>query len=191
MRARSSRERSPDGSPEPPGHPEDALGDPESAARTICLRLLESRARSREELAGALTRRGIPDEAAQTVLDRLTEVGLIDDRALAEQLVEARHRERGLAQRALARDLQRRGIAADVAAGAIAVVDRDRERAAQLVRTRLARMSSLPEPARTRRLVSMLARKGYDSQLAFDVVRAEARDAGPAEPGRADWADDA
>ena len=49
----------------------------------ICLRLLDQRARSRAELADALRRRGVPDDAATRVLDRFVEVGLIDDAALA------------------------------------------------------------------------------------------------------------
>lgn len=157
---------------EPAGHPEDPLGDPESVARAISLRLLERRARSRSELGEALRRRGVPDEAARTVLDRLTEVGLIDDEALAERLVEARHRERGLGSRALVRDLQRRGIDPQLARQAVAGIDRDaeRERASALVRSRMAGMRAVAEPARTRRLVALLGRKGYDASLAYEVV---------------------
>src|SRR5579875_2228390 len=82
-----------------PGDPEQSVGDPEASARIICLRLLDRRARSRAELAEALRKRGIPDDAASTVLDRLADVGLIDDGALAESMAAAQHRERGLARR--------------------------------------------------------------------------------------------
>lgn len=161
-----------------PGHPEDPLGDPESVARAICLRLLDRRARSRAELADALRRRGVPDHAAQTVLDRLTEVGLIDDAAFADALVEARHRERGLASRALVRDLQRRGIDAELARSAVASVDRDAERAraSALVRARLSSMGGVAEPARSRRLIALLGRKGYDGSLAYEVVARATRE---------------
>src|SRR5690242_9098299 len=87
------------------------LGDPESVARTICLRLLDRRARSRAELATALRKRGVPDDAATAVLDRFAVVGLIDDAALADTLAAAQHRGRGLAGRAVAVKLRQRGIA--------------------------------------------------------------------------------
>src|SRR5262249_23857501 len=73
---------------------QDAPGDPESVARAICLRLLAQRARTRAELAQALRRRGVPDGAAGSVLDRFAEVGLIDDAALAQNAA-LTHRERG------------------------------------------------------------------------------------------------
>src|SRR4051794_27429154 len=86
----------------PPGDPEQHPGDPEAVARAICLRLLTMRARSRGELADALAARDVPDDAATRVLDRFTEVGLIDDAALAASLAGAQHRDRGLARRAVA-----------------------------------------------------------------------------------------
>ena len=54
----------------------------EEQARNLCLRLLTARARTRAELEGQLTKRGYPDEVSERVLDRLSQVGLIDDRRL-------------------------------------------------------------------------------------------------------------
>ena len=68
----------------PPAEELDPPGDPESVARTICLRLLERQARTRAELEAALRKKGVPDDAGQRVLDRFTEVGLINDSALAD-----------------------------------------------------------------------------------------------------------
>jgi len=53
-------------------------------AQGICLRLLTTRPRSRVELAGALRQRGISEEIGEPVLDRLGELGLVNDAALAE-----------------------------------------------------------------------------------------------------------
>jgi regulatory protein len=162
----------------PPRLPDDPPADPESVARMIALGLLARQARSRAELEEALRRRGAPDEAARAVLDRLSEVGLVDDEALAERFVETRHRDRGLAPRALVRDLRRRGIEPALARQAVAGLDREteRERAGALVRARLAAGRAVVEPARTRRLVAFLCRKGYDAPLAFDVVARETRE---------------
>jgi len=156
-----------------PGHPEDAPGDPESVARAICLRLLTLQPRTRAELAAALSKRGVPDDAAGTVLSRFAEVGLIDDRAFAAAWVDSRHAGRGLSRRALAAELRRRGVDGEIVGEAVAVVDTEaEERAArQLVDRRLASTRRLDQPARVRRLAGMLARKGYPSGLAFQVVR--------------------
>ena len=180
-----------DGDGPPPGHPEDGLGDPESVARAVCLRLLTMQPRTRSELAAALAKRGVPDDAAATVLGRFTEVGLIDDRAFAAAWVDSRHSGRGLARRALAAELRRRGIDNDVVGEAVAVVDADaEERAARhLVERRLPSTRRLEQPVRVRRLVGMLARKGYPPGLAVRVVR-DALAAEGTDPGELDGLDD-
>jgi regulatory protein len=144
-------------------------------ARTICLRLLDSRARSRRELEDALAAKGVPDDDARAVLDRFAEVGLIDDRELARAMVADRHRERGLARRALLRELDRRGIDPETADAAASAVDgeAERERAAELVRKRLPRLAGLPPAVRDRRLAGLLMRKGYAAGLAFEIIRSE------------------
>jgi regulatory protein len=187
-RGRRSRR---DGDGPAPGHPEDAPGDPESAARAICLRLLTVQPRTRSELAAALAKRGIPDDAAETVLSRFTEVGLIDDRAFAAAWVDSRHAGRGLARRALAAELRRRGIDGEIVGEAVAVVDAEaEERAARrLVDRKLAATRRLDQPTRVRRLAGMLARKGYPPGLALGVVR-DALAAEGTDPGDLDPLDD-
>jgi regulatory protein len=160
-------------------------------ARAICLRLLTLQPRTRAELAAALAKRGVPDDAAETVLSRFTEVGLIDDRAFAAAWVDSRHTGRGLARRALAAELRRRGVDQDVVGEAVAVVDAAaEERAARLlVERRLPGTRRLEAPARIRRLVGLLARKGYPPGLAMRVVR-DALAAEGDDPGELDGLDD-
>lgn len=154
------------------GHPEDPPGDPESVARAICLRLLTVQPRTRAELAAALARRKVPGEAAAAVLGRFTEVGLIDDRAFAEAWVGSRHAGRGLARRALAAELRRRGIDGETVGEAVAALDTETEErtARALVARRLPSTRQLEPAVRIRRLVGMLARKGYPPALAVRVV---------------------
>jgi regulatory protein len=161
-----------------PGDPEQELGDPESVARAICLRLLTQRARSRAELAAALRKRGVPDDAAARVLDRYAEVGLIDDTALALGVAGAQHHERGLARRAVAAKLRQRGLAGEVDT-ALATIDADseRDRARELVARRQRALAGLPPDVQARRLVGLLARKGYASGLAYAIVREVLADA--------------
>lgn len=156
-----------------PGPPEDDLGDPVSAARGICLRALTGAPKTRSQLADLLAARDIPDDAAETVLDRLTEVGLIDDAAFARAWVSSRQAGRGLARRALSAELRAKGVDAEVAAEAVEAVDDEDERAAaeRLVARRVPGMRRLDRATATRRLVGMLARKGYNGGLAAAVVR--------------------
>jgi regulatory protein len=187
---------------EVPGHaprdacgapPEDEValgppGDPESVARTICLRLLDRRARTRAELAGALRKRGVPDEAATAVLDRFTEVGLIDDAALAGNYAAAQHRERGLSGRAVAVKLRQRGVSEQAVRQAVEQIDSESERAAAraLADKKLRSLAGLDPAVQARRLVGMLGRRGYAAGLAYEVVRAAVAEASGAVPGESD-----
>lgn len=154
------------------GHPEDPPADPESVARAIALRLLESAPRTRSELATALAKKRVPDDVAIDTLDRFTDVGLIDDEAFAKAWVETRHRGRGLARHALATELRRKGIDNEVANEALLAVTLDDEAVAAeaLVRRRLRSMSTLPRDVQTRRLIGMLGRKGFGGNLSYSVV---------------------
>jgi len=144
-------------------------------ARAICLKLLTMSPKTRAQLSDALAARGIPDDAAETVLDRYTEVGLIDDAAFAQAWVSTRQTGRGLATRVLAQELHLRGIDKDIAGAALATIDSDAEEnsARMLVQRKLRSMRGLDPPVATRRLLGMLARKGYPSELAFRVIREE------------------
>jgi regulatory protein len=149
--------------------------DPESVARTILLNRLESQPRTRHELARTLAKKMVPAEVAERMLDRFEEVGLIDDAAFARSWVESRQAGRGLARRALAQELRRKGVPDEVAREALELVDpeAETEAARDLVRRRLRSMGGLDDRARVRRLTAMLARKGYPPAVAMSVVRDE------------------
>jgi regulatory protein len=171
---------------EPPPDPvtRGADADPESVARTILLDQLTGRARTRKELADKLRQRNVPDEIATRLLDRFTEVGLIDDAAFARSWVAGRQSGRGLARRALAQELRRKGVDDDVAREALDEIDpeREHEAARALVRKKLRSLSRVDDTTATRRLVGMLARKGYDAGTAYSVVRAELAESGREAP---------
>jgi regulatory protein len=148
----------------------------EEQARALCLRLLTARSRTRAELAGWLAKRGYPDDVSTRVLDRLAAVGLVDDTDFAEQWVQAHRSSTGKGKRALAAELRTKGVDNDVITTVLAGIDAgaERERAEQLVRTRLRRENLAGDQARVaRRLIAMLARRGYDQTLACDVVGAQ------------------
>ncbi|MEV5904178.1 recombination regulator RecX [Streptomyces sp. NPDC052127] len=142
-------------------------------ARAICLRLLTGTPRTRKQLADALRKREIPDEVAEEVLSRFEEVGLIDDGAFADAWVESRHHGRGLARRALARELRTKGVDAELIEGAVGRLDSEQEEetARELVARKLRSTRGLDRDKRLRRLAGMLARKGYPEGMALRVVR--------------------
>jgi regulatory protein len=148
---------------------------PAAQAQGICLRLLTTRPRSRVELAGALRRRGIPEEVGEQVLDRLGELGLVDDAALADAVVYSGHNHRGLGRRALNTELRRRGVPDEVVREAVVVVrpEDEERRARELVRRKLRTNTAREMSSVTRKLAAMLIRKGYSEVLAWRVVRDE------------------
>lgn len=169
-----------------PGSPADLQpeADPEQVARTILLRRLTVAPRTRAELLGDLLKRGIPPDVAERVLDRFTEVGLIDDAAYSRLWVESRQRTRGSARSVLGQELRRKGVDDTLIQEALAGIDpaAERDRARELVRVKARSLGRLDDAARVRRLVGMLQRRGYSSGVAFSVVREELGEVGP-EPG--------
>ncbi|MFC9233173.1 recombination regulator RecX [Streptomyces decoyicus] len=170
-RGRHGRENSggPDSSRAESGPPR----TPEEQARAICLRLLTGNPRTRKQLGDALRQRDIPEEAAEEVLSRFEEVGLIDDAAFADAWVESRHHGRGLARRALARELRTKGVDSALIDVAVGRLDSEQEEstARELVDRKLRSTRGLDREKRLRRLAGMLARKGYPEGLALRVVK--------------------
>ena len=92
--------------PEPGGHrdagPE---ADPDDVARTIALQQLGFGPRTRAQLEQVMARRNVPEEAARRVLERFSEVGLVDDAAYASAWVESRHTGRAASSGTLRRTI--------------------------------------------------------------------------------------
>ncbi len=107
------------------------------------------------------------------MLERYRDVGLVDDEAFARAWVSSRHHGRGLARRALAHELSRKGVAPGVADDALAELDDDTQltTARALVVRRLRTERPGQRDATFRRLVGLLARKGYPAGVAIGVVK--------------------
>jgi regulatory protein len=155
--------------------------DPEARARQICLRLLTAEPRTRAELAQALRRGGVPAEAAEAVLGRFTDVGLIDDAAFARAWVESRHYSRGLSRRTLSVELRRHGVNTDEIREAVGALDPEQEvaTARRLVEQKMASTRGQPPEARARRAAGLLARKGYPPGLAYRLIKETLEREGP------------
>jgi regulatory protein len=162
-----------------PGDPEqdlrtrDSEPDPYDVARQIVLRQLAMAPKSRKQLEDKLRQRNCPADVAQAVLDRMAAVGLVDDEAFAGMLVRSQQAGRGLARRALARELRTKGVDDETARATLESIDPEQERvrAEELVTKRLKTMHGLEAAVQTRRLAGMLARKGYPADLSMAVIR--------------------
>lgn len=157
-------------------------------AQEVVLFSLSASAKTRKELEDKLAGKNYPEDVIAQVLDRMTEVGLIDDAAYAKAFTSSRHEGRGLSASAIRRELQRKGIDKDVADEAVTEIDPEDEwaRAYELASRRARSTTNLDKDARVRRLVSMLARKGYGGGVAYGVVKQVLADEGDALDGHLD-----
>lgn len=155
-----------------PDEPDGPPADPVAVAREIALRQLTVRARSRAELARALARKCVPDDVVEVVLDRLTEVGLVDDAVFARDWLASGER-RQKSRRALLAELAEKGIDRDVVDVAVAELDGDRDEfVARGFAERKARsLAGLDPQVQYRRLAGALARRGFSSAVIARVTR--------------------
>ncbi len=158
--------------------------DPEARARQICLRLLTAAPRTRSQLAEAMRRNGVPAEAAEAILVRFTDAGLIDDAAFARAWVESRHHSRGLSKRSLSAELRRNGVQNEEIRAAVDALDPEQEAATarRLVERKLASSRGRPPETRARQAAGLLARKGYPPGLVFRLIREVMEQEDPGEP---------
>jgi regulatory protein len=136
------------------------------------LRKLAAQARTRHELAQALRTKRVPAEAAEAVLDRFQELGLVDDGQFAQDWVESRQARRHLSRTALRRELSAKGIDRDQIEEALAPVTSEEELTAarQLAEKKLRSMGKLDAGVRYRRLAGALARRGFGSGVISTVL---------------------
>jgi len=143
------------------------------AAKQVLLRRLSHAPRTRKELAKDLKDKDISDEVANIALDRFEEVGLINDQALASNYVSSQHERKGLGKNALRQQLRAKGVSDDVAQEAISQISDDQEFQAAFALACKKIRSLQKDDAKTqlRKIVGVLARKGYSSNLAFRVAK--------------------
>lgn len=143
-------------------------------AENVTMHALTRRGQSRAEVAELLRRREIDAVVAEVELDRLESVGLIDDRALAIDLVERLRSRKKLGPSALRNELMRRKLdrsAIDEALADSADEGGDDDLVVELARDRARRLGGLDRSTAERRLIDFLARKGHSGSTARDAAR--------------------
>ena len=155
---------------------EDAL----APIRKRALGLLDQRQRSRHELRERLLKLEFAPELVDEVLDSLEQNLLLDDARFASEWVRQRAATRGKSSRALDLELREKGVAAHVRAEALEQISaEDEERQARALAQKKVREVKQPPAGRAeydkalRRVVGMLARRGYSSELTMRVARSE------------------
>lgn len=153
--------------------------DPYTRAKTIVYNQLAYSAKTRGQLRKKLQSEGFEAELIEPLLDKFEAAKLIDDAEYAETFVRQKSRTKKLSRAALRRELAERGVRGEEAENALAqrTDEQEREDAAELVRKKLRPGMNLSDRAEkdrvTRRLLGMLARRGYSSSVSMSVIREE------------------
>ena len=153
--------------------------DPYTRAKTIVYNQLAYSAKTRGQLRKKLQSEGFETELIEPLLDKFEAAKLIDDAEYAQTFVAQKSRTKKLSRAALRRELAERGVRGEEAENALAqrTDEQEREDAAELVRKKLRPGMDLSDRAEkdkvTRRLLGMLARRGYSSSVSMSVIREE------------------
>jgi regulatory protein len=151
----------------------------------VAARFLAARPRTRWEVERRLRRAGAPDAVVAATLDRLVELGYLDDATFASWWADQRDRHAPRGRRMIEAELRQRGVAREAIA---ALRDRDptagrapedaslpaseAERAAAALAAHL-RGRPLPTDRRALQRVAMfLVRRGFDPETARAAIRA-------------------
>ncbi len=147
--------------------------DPYEVARLIALQQIDLKPRTSAEIHTTLLDRGVPEEVADQLVERFTEVGLLDDRTYARLWVESRMRSRGLGPMALRQELRRHKVPDPLIDEALAGIDADEALAAatEQVRSRVARCEIPLSRRDQQRLLNFLMRRGHSPGTAREAVR--------------------
>ncbi|MBN1920354.1 MAG: RecX family transcriptional regulator [Anaerolineae bacterium] len=138
-------------------------------AREKALNYLSYRPRSEAEVRRYLEEREFSFQSIDEVIERLCQVGLIDDNAFASFWVENRNRFRPRGERALAQELRQHGIAPEVIESALS--DYDAAAAGDAyAREQARRLAAYPPEQFRRRLAERLARRGFSYDLIQDLL---------------------
>lgn len=131
----------------------------EAKAYALALRFLGVRVRSRRELADYLIRKGCEPEDIEAALERLVELGLVDDRRFAEAWIADRQAVRPRSRLRLAQELAAKGVAREVVEAALQEIEPDQE--VEALKNLIQRKQKLPAYGDERKLVAYLQRQGY------------------------------
>ena len=134
------------------------------------LELLVRREHSRRELGRKLVARGIDRDAADAAMDKLGAQGFQDEQRFADMLARTRA-SGGHGPIRIRAELAMHGLAREVIENALESCDRDWAESAREQISRRYSVADLADPAKRRKAVEFLLRRGFEQALAYAAVK--------------------
>jgi SOS response regulatory protein OraA/RecX len=146
----------------------------ERRASNVSLNALARRGMSSREMENLLERRELEPENIESEIARLEGSGLLDDSALAENLVRTLQERKGLGKSAISAELRRRKIDDAAISEALETIDADDEleRAIEIATKRAGQLSSYDAETAKRRLGAFMQRRGYGGSVLSQAMAA-------------------
>lgn len=145
----------------------------EEEIRHSLLKMIARGAKSSGKLREAMLAKEYPSQLVEQLIERFTEVSLIDDFQMAKDWVQSQLTRKAAAKSVLAKTLREKGFPADAIAAALSDIDSasEFEAAKKIAESRIRQLMKLEPEVRTRRLASFLTRKGYSSSIVWAAVK--------------------
>lgn len=138
-------------------------------ARETALRYIEYRPRSMAEVRKNLRDKSYDDAVIDQVINRLSDVGLLDDTKFAAYWVEQRETFKPRSQMALRQELLQKGVDRAIIDSAVDSVD-ETAAATQLAQKQANRYAHLDEDAFRKKMMGYLQRRGFSYGIIQEVT---------------------
>ena len=140
----------------------------------VALATLRRRERATAELSAWLAKRGYALEQIEKAIERLTELGELDDERFARRYAEDKRELRGWGAERIRESLASRGLPAAAVEAALEADSHDTQvgRARELL---VRQGRSLEADSDRARAVGYLTRRGYEYEVAYEAIRLAAR----------------
>lgn len=140
-------------------------------AKKTAMNMLAMRDHSSDELRKKLLKRDLMPEAIDVLIEKLQNSRLLNDEEFAHRFARAQRENRKLSRSVLKRELSKKGISPELAADAVADIDGEEELAREVAEKKAASTRRLEYAVRERRILGMLARRGFPSAICIKVTR--------------------
>jgi len=145
--------------------------DGNEVAYLRALRLISHRPRTRREIQQKLVEKGFEDTQAQSVIARLAEAGLVEDREFARMWVENRNQSHPRSQRLMKLELMQKGVSVEEIESALVDSADDADLATQAAMQQIRKYSGLEWSEFRKKLSAFLMRRGFSYGTIAPVVQ--------------------
>ncbi len=157
--------------PDEPFADDPELAEAYAKAKKTALNMLAMRDHSSTELREKLLRRDFAPAAVDRLITKLERSNLLDDAQFAQRFAKAQRESRKLSRSALRRQLVKKGIDEETIAGVVDEVDGEEDLAREVAEKKARSTRGLEHEVRERRILGMLARRGFSSTVCLKVTR--------------------